>query len=180
MAAKTQQEKRRPQRMQDQHGRWWFATVEKASGYPTGRIKALFTAPIYPPPKYLKFPKDAPNTIQINYGRWIADLVTANKEWDENRVRLGRMISGEAFDPRKPATMELVTLLGPKPQPVEPVRACEQGNKWVLGLSDKKPKEAERFFPEPITQPSDLVFSDEPVFSDEDAPKAKGKQKVEA
>lgn len=161
---KTRQDKRRPQKMRDNHNRQWFATIEKESGFPTGYIKPLFQVPhpsLVPPQKYLDIPADNPGALVINYDRWVGDLRQSHQEWEERRLREGRTLHGTSFNPKAPPTRELLETMGPKPMAVEPVLAMKQGNKWALGLSDVRPPEADRYFP--VTE----VVEDARVFSGE-------------
>ena len=170
---RSQADQRRPVRARDQHGRHYFFSIEKASGYPTGVIEFLFTAPVLPPQKYLRFNEqsefttDRPDRVFVDYDLWIQEQLAACKEWDDNKVRYGRSIHGSAFKASDATTPELLALLGPRPFPVEPILACRQGSKWALGFTKVKPPEAARFFPEPDAAEA-LVFGDTAVFSDED------------
>lgn len=164
----TQADKRRSMVVTDQHGRKYFAVIEKASGFPTGLVQPLYEAPhpeLYPPQKYMTFPEDQPGKLVIDYGSWESDNKTALQAWDNERVRTGSMIHGAAFDPHGPPTIQLVQLIGPKPMSPLPVRAMAQGNRWALGFTKVKPAEAERFFPTPTEDPNADVFTEtEPVF----------------
>lgn len=164
----TQADKRRNMVMTDQVGRKYFAVIEKASGFPTGLVQPLYEAPhpdLYPPQKYMTFPEDQPGKLIIDFPTWEADLDVALKAWDNERVRVGAMIHGAAFDPHGPPTVQLVQLIGPKPMSPLPVRAMRQGNRWALGFTKIKPPEAERFFPTPTEDPNADIFSEtEPVF----------------
>lgn len=166
---KSQADQRRPQHMKDQHGRPWFANVEKASGFPTGLVQPQFRVPdkrLIPPSKYLVFSTENPGQVQIDYPQWEADVKAQLAEWDANRLRMGLARYGDAFNARGETPIELMTLLGPRPMAVDPIVAMRQGNPWALGFSDVKPPEAQRFFPDPIRTPEAPVFSDTPVFSD--------------
>ena len=161
---KTRQDKRRGQKMPDNHKRMWFATIEKESNHPTGYIKPLFRVPhpsLIPPQKYLEIPKDDQGSIHINYDRWVGDLEQRHLEWDQRRLLVGRRIHGTSFNPEAPATRELMEEMGPKPMPIAPVKAMQQGNKWALGLSDVMPPEAKAYFAEQTKVPAAPVFSGE-------------------
>jgi hypothetical protein len=168
---KSQADQRRNQIMTDQHGRRWFAVIEKASGHPTGRVSPEGWRPPHPklvaPMKFMKFRADDPAHLTINYDRWILELEQANRQWDENRIRLGRLVHGSAFDPTGPTPIELTVLLGPRPMSPLPVLAMKQGNRWALGEDVPRPPEADRFFPKPEAQPDSLVFTEtSPVFTE--------------
>lgn len=165
---KSQADQRRPQRMKDQHGRWWFASIEKASGFPTGLVQPQFTVPdkrLIPPQKYLGFSNENPGEMRIDYVQWEIDVKAQLAEWEANRLRMGLARYGDAFNARGETPIELMTLLGPRPMAVEPIVAMRQGNLWAIGFSDRKPPEAARFFPDPIRAPDEMVFSG-PVFSE--------------
>lgn len=172
MAIKSQADQRRNAILKDQHGREYSASIEKASGWPTGIVQPLFTAPhphLVPPQKYLVFDAENPSALRIDYEAWIMDLEEANRLWEENRIRTGHMISA-GFDSTKPMPPELQILIGPKPMSPVPVKAMQQGNRWALGFTPVRPKEADQFFPEPATAPDSLAFTETaPVFST-DAP----------
>jgi hypothetical protein len=174
VAIKSQADQRRNQTMTDQHGRRWFAVIEKASGYPTGKVQAQFRPPhpkLVPPSKYLKFSADNPAQVEIEYARWIMDLEAANKSWEIDRIRLGRLVHGSAFNANDPTPMELTVLLGPRPMSPLPVKAMQQGNRWALGFTDKRPPEADRFFPLPAEAEGSMAFTEtDPVFTEPELP----------
>lgn len=159
---RSQADQRRSQKMYDQHGREYFASIEKASGYPTGLISCLYEAPVFPPQQYLKINPDKPQELTVDYEAWIRDLEEAHRGWKERMVQIGVLIHGSAFDSRRDLSPEVAFMVGPKPYPVEPVLACRQGSRWALGLSSEMPPEAHRWFPAKEEEES-LVFSDVPV-----------------
>lgn len=177
MAIKSQADQRRNAILKDQHGREYSASIEKASGWPTGIVQPLFTAPhphLVPPQKYLVFDAENPSALRIDYEAWIMDLEEANRLWEENRIRTGHMISA-GFDSTKPMPPELQILIGPKPLSPVPVKAMQQGNRWALGFTPVRPKEADQFFPEPATAPDSLAFTETaPVFEEPAAAPAAG------
>lgn len=172
---KSQADQRRPQHMQDQHGRPWYADIEKGSGMPTGVVREMFSVPnkrLVPPQKYLVFSTENPGKVTIDYDAWIRDAEVAVNEWEQRRIETIAALPGGAKNPM------LARVLGPKPMSPLPIVAMRQGNSWALGFSPVKPPEAHEFFPDPITAPAGLVFSETPqVFSEGEKPKRK---KVEA
>jgi hypothetical protein len=183
VAIKSQADQRRPQIMTDQHGRKWFANIEKASGYPTGKVMPQFSVPhrqLIAPGKYLGFQADDPAHVRIKYEEWIADLEHANRLWEQDRIRLGRLVHGSAFNPTGPTPLELLTLLGPRPMSPLPVKAMQQGNRWALGFTEKRPPEADSFFPAPETLPESLAFTEtDPVFTEApESPAAGGRSEL--
>lgn len=171
---KSQADQRRNQNMKDQHGRSWFASIEKASGYPTGLVQPLFDAPhprLVPPPHYLVFNPDEPGKVYIDYDRWIGEQEAACKAWDEQRIRTGHMIHGASFNPNGPTPPELVIILGERPLSPVPIKAMQQGNRWALGFTDVRPPEADQFFPLPDRAPASLAFTETaPVFEEPATP----------
>lgn len=175
MPIKSQADQRRAIVLTDQHGRKYSASIEKASGYPTGVVVPVDWSPphpaLFPPQKYMVFDADNPTHVQIDYPNWIGELETATKDWEEQRIRLGRMIHGGSFNARGPTPPELIVILGPRPLSPVPVRAMQQGNRWALGFTTIKPPEAASFFPDPETEPAPLAFSETaPVFTEPEAP----------
>lgn len=164
----TQADKRRSSRLKDRHGREYFAVIEKESGAPTGLVQPLYTPPnpsLVPPQKYMGFPVDKPGFLHIDYDAWLADATQATNEWQQNRAQLIAELPGGQLNPMLPRH------LGPPPLNPKVIRAMMQGNKWSLGLTDKKPPEAEEFFPTPAQSDQDAVFTEtdaSPVFSEED------------
>lgn len=162
----TQADKRRNQIMTDEHGRKWFAVIEKSSGYPTGLVQPLFQVAdpqLIPPPKYLMFPPDEPGRILIDYVSWEADHRERQKEWDKLRIQLTNLLPGGAANPA------IAQEMGPTPMSWKVIRAMKQGNRWALGFTDKKPAEAEVYFPTPKESPDDAIFTETaPIFKEEE------------
>lgn len=144
----SQANQRRKQRLTDQHGRKYFAVIEIRSGDPVGPIEPMFQAPLVTPAMYLRKHPDAekPNDVVIDYARWIQDLETAHADRLKRGRELARKHLGSAYDPAEPFPVEIEDLLGPAPQPVEPVYAAMQGNRWVLGYSRRVDLKLAGFF----------------------------------
>ena len=151
----------------DQHGRKWFANIEKASGGPCGVVQQMFDVP-YPalvaPQKYLTFPVDQPGRVVIDYDAWYGDQKARETEWENQRLDTVANLPGGAQNPLLPR------LLGPRPMSSKVVKAMQQGNAWALGFSEVRPKEADDYFPPPLTPSDEPVFSGERVFADEPQP----------
>ena len=167
----TQADRRRNMVMKDQHGRSWFAVIEKSSGYPTGLVQPLFAVAdprLVPPQKYLDFPADQPGQIRIDYDSWEAHQRERQKEWDADRIKLINTMPGGAANPA--VAMEM----GPQPMSWKMVRAMKQGNRWALGFTDKKPPEAEVYFPTPVEAPDDQILSETDQILSEEIPTVDG------
>jgi hypothetical protein len=166
----TQADKRRSMTLKDRHGREYYAVIEKASGAPTGLVQPLFQVPhpsLIPPQQYMKFPEDRPGLLDIDYAGWESDARAATEEWEQNRAQLIAELPGGKDNPMLPRH------LGPRPTSPLLVRAMRQGNRWTLGLTDKKPPEAEAFFPTPQHTEADAVFTEtDVVFTEESVDEA--------
>lgn len=161
MAAKgqvpTQADKRRSMTLRDRHGRKFFAVIEKATGVATGLVQPLFQVAdpaLIPPQKYMRFPEDQPGFLDLDYDGWEADAQAAQREWEQNRAQLTSELPGGAQSPMLPR------YLGPRPINPQLVRAMRQGNRWALGLTDKKPPEAEQLLPTRVVLPDTPVFTE--------------------
>lgn len=161
----TQADKRRSMTLKDQHGREYFAVIEKSSGAPTGLVQPLYQVAdplLIPPQKYMTFPEDQPGKCIIDYAGWEADAQAATNEWEQNRAQLISELPGGNLNPM------LSRHLGPRPISPKLVRAMRQGNRWSLGFTDKKPPEAEELLPTRPKLDDMPVFSEtEPVFSED-------------
>lgn len=149
----SQDDQRRPQRFTDQHGRKWFACIEKESGHPCTPVQPIFQAPVIPDQKYIELgdgeDKDMPGRVFINYTAWIDELDEADREWLRKCHETGSELYKDAFDPEAPFNIAILNRVGARPhikkaitplraQPVPgaaslPVHACQQGNAWALG-----------------------------------------------
>lgn len=158
----SQANQRRNQRLTDQHGRRYFAIIEIRSGDPVGPIEPMFDAPLKVPQMYLrKSPDiDAPTQLIIDYPRWIEDLTSARVEWERRGRELSRKQFGSAYDPTKHQfKQEILDILGPPPQPVEPVHAALQGNRWVLGFTRRVDARLAQFFDAPEERGLEIDYS---------------------
>ena len=80
----------------------------------------------------------------LDYDQRITDLQHAHEEWRGNLLSIG-MKHFRGVDLVNPP-MELLSAVGPKPAPLEPVFAAKAGDPWMLGFSNVMPKWAEKFF----------------------------------
>lgn len=146
MARERSQEKDRSYKtFRDQFGRKWGAHIEMNTRQSVGRIEYQehhergsrfpFYPPFLPPQKYLQ-ENEATDLLGIDFGRWKADTLTANREYEGEAIKMGRAIHKDAFDPANPYTREVLQVIGPRPNPIEPIVALEKGNPWILGETD--------------------------------------------
>ncbi len=145
MPERSQRDFRRPQTMTDQHGRQWHTSIELKTGHPCGLIQPKFTAPLDTPQEYLTVDLEQPHKLIIAYDPWIASLRASWRERAERLRSVGIAVHGDKYNPDKPSREQL-DIVGSPPRPVEPVIAAKQGNKYVLGLTDKMPDWAKPFF----------------------------------
>jgi hypothetical protein len=156
--------KRRGGIWRDQHGREWAGTMDRMAGMPIGELAPVsghkdgvrfgwrpqqyLGKDLVPSIHYMKFDEDRLGQFVIEYDRWKADLEQAHRFWHEQAENVAyslyKDMAGEAL---KNPPRELATLTGPKPMPVELVEAMIAENKWILGLSDKRPDWADELLP---------------------------------
>lgn len=149
----------------DQHDRRYHAVIELKTGHPCGPLEPQFTAPLMPPLNYMRVGMSAerPYDVVIDYARWIADLRSEANEWRARGEKLARLVHGEKYDANAPFTRQVLEELGPPPQHVEPVIAARQGNKYVLGLTDRVDVRLYAMLQEDVatqTTPAEPDFSD--------------------
>ncbi|MBA2713421.1 MAG: hypothetical protein H0U55_07710 [Rubrobacteraceae bacterium] len=146
------------------HGREYFATIEIKTGHTVGLIEKKFTAPLMPSDKYLERIEGRPYNFLVNYDRWISDEQGARSEWErDGRVR-SRQMHGDAYDPAAPFTSDVLDIIGPPPNAIEPLYAAQQGNAWILGLTPRVDIRLVKFF-EPEQLPAALRAERIPDFS---------------
>lgn len=136
---KSQADQRRNTTFTDQHGRKWFASIEIRSGDPTGIIQPIFEAPLMPPQKYLKTVPGRPYDLVIDYRAWKADIRTARRTWEKEARTLARKAHGDRYRADKAFTEDVLDVVGPPPDYLEPVIAASQGNAWIIGKKGVKP-----------------------------------------
>lgn len=146
--------------MQDEFGRTWETTIDFIANGPCAPINPKFKSPLDYPQKYLKFQGKIPHILKIDWDTWIADLEVGHRDWDTRLYDDAIMLFGQAglkmYTDKAP---ELLRHTGPKPQPVELVKAAKAGNKFILGLSDQMPEWAKPF----------MVQAEKPVLEFPDA-----------
>lgn len=140
--AQSQHEQRRAQTFKDQHGRGWWASVEKTTGHPSEPLRAgswayVGGAALVPIPQhYIILNPDEISVLRIDYDRWRADLRGAKEDYRRLAVSTGLQIHKEAFDEAHPFTDSVVHIIGKPPFDEMPVIAMQQGNHWMLGLTE--------------------------------------------
>lgn len=166
---RTQADRRKHAVFTDQHGRKWFAVIEKDTMHPCSAITPHGgwheAEGCTVPDVYKTFPDEQdPFRMVIDYATWIADWAEARKDYD------GRAATTAAFMSPDDGGTRLITFnddeevvamapalrkyVGETPKPVELVRAMRAGNKWALGLLNPatgkpypRPAWAEKFAP---------------------------------
>lgn len=165
----SQADQRRGEIKFDQHERPYHTNIELDSGDPTGPIDPQFTAPLIPHQKYLEMVADDPRRIYINYPAWKRDIREDRARWNRDARQRSQVRYGERYDSKAPITAEIIDIIGPPPEPIEPIIAAEQGNSWVLGFTDKVDQRLAKYFDlREKREDEELDFRDEPEpdFSD--------------
>lgn len=153
---RSQADDRRGQTMWDQHGRKMHASIEKKSGYPSGPITLIGSAPLEPDQKYLILNPDNVTEVTIDYPSWIRDRQIANAEYHARAIDVNTANNWAPLVPGAPYPKHLVKEIGKPPLAVEPIVAAAQGNKWVLGLTDVVDQRLAHFFEAPLDEAFDL------------------------
>lgn len=139
-----QAERRKPMIWTDQHGREWAASAEMPDLEPcTPLVPNGWRAPILPPPQFIKPVHRGgrvTNERAIDYVAWRlhqGELQARHEE--ERRYHASRMFPNSWARELQDNNPLIAQEAGPAPYAVDFVVAAELGNKWVLGLSDRKP-----------------------------------------
>ena len=153
--------KRRYRRLRDQHGRWWGFPTEGPDGHACGPIEFISAdrtgtvvakiPPILPPPTYLKMFTDSEGTmfLRVHYEGWKTDIRRAWTDFARAvREEYSRINTECDWSPTGTTGMrgDIRDKVGPDPSPIEPVLACEQGNRWAVFGEGECPKALTRFF----------------------------------
>jgi hypothetical protein len=162
----SQRNQRQDQMFTDDHGREWFGSVEIKTGHVCGLLEPQFTAPLVPPPKYIERVPKRPYDLHINYNRWIRDERSERRDWEREGRQMMRKMRGKGYDPREEFGEDVLDILGPPPNAIEPIIAAKQGNRWILGLTKKVDERLVEFF-EPEQLEPELREEREPDFRDE-------------
>ena len=160
----SQAKERRYQRMIDQHGRRWGADVEIKSGYPTGLIRPEFSAPFLPDQKYLTMNPEDMQDLQIDYERMLRDRREAHETYRREIARVCNVRGWDVPEDGAELPFQVTEIVGPPPEPVEPVLAAMQGNSYVLGLTTRVDPRLAHYFAPNVDELPD--FTDQPDNSD--------------
>lgn len=133
----SQDATRNPLVMYDQHGRAWSCSTEQKSGYPTGLISPLFSAPWRPPqhPAYFIINPENISELYLDYGAMFADAKAENAKYHKRAIRASSK-KGWAPPIRGEYSEDVIEALGAPPSPVQPIVAAYQGNRYILGQCD--------------------------------------------
>lgn len=178
---RTQADRRKHAAFTDQHGRKWFAVIEKDTMHPAGAITPkgwLEPEGCIVPDCYKTFPDlQDPFMIVIAYDEWITALEVAEEDYhsraatsaafmhpDDSGASLFRMSdNGDVY-----IAPALKRMVGKPPAPVDLVRAMRSGNKWALGLLNPatgnpypRPSWAEKFVPVVAVEKDQFPDADE-------------------
>jgi hypothetical protein len=162
---------RRPARLKDQHGRVWFAEIDRISGFPAGLVRLEHrtprghTPPWEPDQGFLVFNRDDPFHVRIDYERMLAERIAAHDEYHKQALREATARGWEVPVEGKPYSPQITELIGRPPHPWQPIKAAMDGNSWILGFSDTTDHRLEPFVRKE-TQVEKLVRG-LPDFSDE-------------
>jgi hypothetical protein len=150
----------------DQHKRPWACYIDKRSGYPVGVIQPKgWRAPWLPPQgEYFHFDQNDPTKFVINYERLLQERVAASDEFDKDRSRAALVRGWDPLDPEKQEALDLIVGRREGLQRPEVVKACIDGNPWVLGLTDVVDERVAKYIPKKRTA-IDNIMSRLPDFS---------------
>jgi hypothetical protein len=161
----SQSARRKPRKLKDPYGRTWETTFDVVADDACAPINPHgWDSPLVVPQKYLRVQPDDRGLLKEMYGPWLADLEAAHKEYEQRLFDDAMTIFGhegpKAYEDRSPA---LLRYTGVAPQAIEPVLAAMQGNKWMLGLTDKPDPRLTRFFVKetPVVPDYSTDYSDE-------------------
>lgn len=163
---------RRPGYLTDQHGRKWFASIDKKSGFPVGKMQPLskldadgrpnpagWSAPWIPPQgasTYL-FSTDDPSRFRINYEALLEQRMTDAREYDDGRQRAALVRGWDPTDPEKQEALDALVGRRDGLQHPEVIVGCMQGDPWILGLTDKVNPKLDRFIPKKVDRKTALL-----------------------
>jgi len=152
----AQKAARRYARKKDQHGRRWGMNVEGPDGRHVGLMELQWPAgtpwpPILPPDQFLKHARRplpgmdddfVENYVEVDYPAWKADIRQA---WSDFVTRVHEEYAARNIEcdwtPDGQVSMrrDVREKVGRDPDAIEPVLACEQGNRWALFGEGKMP-----------------------------------------
>lgn len=144
----------------DQHGRKWQGSAEKSTGYPVGLIQPMgWRAPWKPPqgPNYFVFSREEPSRFRINYEGMLEERLKDQKEHEDERQRAAVVRGWAPDDPEKQDALDKIVGRRDAMQRPEIIVACIQGDKWILGLTDKVNEKVAKFLPKKVDRKTALL-----------------------
>ena len=136
-----QAERRAEMFWEDKHGRQYYASMDVKTRLPaTPLIADNWKAPIMPPAQFFRFDPKRAGVCWIDYEGWEDFAVSQQRAHDDDVREFAQKMFPNTWA-REIAEHNplLYEKAGKPPIHVELIRAAAAGNKWVLGLSPKKP-----------------------------------------
>lgn len=130
----TQPGRRRSFNITDQWGRKWLCSIELLTGAVTGLISPCFTDPLATPQKYLRIDPMNPLRMDIAYAEWLRDLEEAHRIYRGRVIEVSRALYGARAEVDRPATEEVIYIVGLPPTDMAQVRLAAAGHQSVLGV----------------------------------------------
>jgi hypothetical protein len=149
-----QADSRRVDYFRDQHGRVWWAQVDKRTGDPVESLNTYkWSAPqtpaylngmFTPPEQYRMIVRSpgSPAELHIDYDAWIADWNQHYTRWDQARVDItNKMTDGfDAIKQLETPSPTIRRIVGPGPYPpLEIIQQMAEGDEWALGKTEDIP-----------------------------------------
>jgi hypothetical protein len=145
----SQASTRRPIVLYDQHQREWTAQVGVKTGMPTGKIVPNFRAPWYPDQQYFRVNPENTAELFIDYKAMLLRRNARMKAYHQGASEWARDKKIPTPEKLGEYSEQIRRGYGGPPKPLEPVVAAIQGNRYILGLTDKVDKRLERFVTKP-------------------------------
>jgi hypothetical protein len=135
-SAHDQAAQRRGATLTDDWGREWSAVIDKKTGDPIGSITPKgWSAPWRPDQAYMRPDPDNARRLIIDLERALSDALEAHEEWNEAWVRTAAARNIDPNDDRNQGVLH--QLVGAKPAAWQPIKAALDGNRWILGFTQK-------------------------------------------
>jgi hypothetical protein len=135
----------------DPHGRAWGCVMDtkcKNGPAPIGPFEYLehrrrghpdcvapYRPPWLPEQQYMAPVKGRYDLMGIDYPRMLSDSRSRHQEYNDLCMEVSAEMN-EAWSPGQPVPAKIRRVAGKPPRPIEPIVACMQGNRWVLGQTD--------------------------------------------
>lgn len=130
----------------DQHGRSWEGEFDLRTLTWIGPLHLREAAPpVDIPLKYVepvkgKNGRNVAGRVVVRYERWLKDTMERVVEWRQDMTKRAKaMYPSNYGDMLKAPSRDLLMEVGPGPIDPEFIRAMIAGNKWALGLTDRRP-----------------------------------------